>query len=143
MRHRKIISRRLNYQPKKKQKKPQPTKENSEPEPGEEPICEPHIKDTDVQHLEEIIKKQQLKLKESEAEISSLKRSLEVSTRNKRITKIKHDKQTLMNSKLNEKLKNASKIVHDHLFLSLSLDNPAKVKFYTGLPPNGNLSACF
>ena len=38
----------------------------------------------------------------------------------------------MLNRKLNEKLLNVNKVLHDHLFLSL--DNTVKVKFYTGLP---------
>ena len=42
------------------------------------------------------------------------------------------EKQTLFNRTVNQKLTNVNNILHSNLFLSL--DDAAKVKFYTGLP---------
>lgn len=156
MRYRKILSaRRVNLQ-RKIISKPaaeaadiiKPTGSSSEyVELEEETICEQStsniIDAQHIQNLQEIINQQKFKLKQSETEISSLKKTLHSSMRNNRLTKIKIDKQTLLNRKLNEQLSNVNKILHDHLFLSL--DNAIKVKFYEQLmmpsgvaPRNGN-----
>ena len=144
MRYRKILStRRVNQQrkiistPAEAANIIKPTGSSSEyVELEEETICEQstsNITDAhNIQNLQEIINQQKFKLKQSKTEISSLKRTLQSSIRNNRLTKIKIDKQTLLNRKLNEQLLNVNKILHDHLFLSL--DNTVKVKFYTGLP---------
>ena len=117
------------YNSKENQKSPanQPSQTNSTSENQavdelgleEEELCDQpqdQVMDAErIQNLQDTLNLLTLKLKQSETEIAFYKRTLQSSYRNNRIMKIKIDKQTIMNRKLNRKLTNANEILHDFL----------------------------